>query len=163
MNASQVAALIAAVFFAGGVCVAAYALLKLARLAGEATRYVTGARERADALLAEGRSAIDRANEQLNRTDAITSNMNEVTASVAELTEHMSALAGLGRALAAGPVGKVAAVAYGIRRAVALRRDGGRRPIAARAVPAARAADRAQPPAAGSRPMAARTPGRLVR
>lgn len=171
MNAGQAAALIAAVFFAGGVCVAAYALVKLARLAGEATRYVTGARERADALLAEARSAIDRANEQLNRTDAITLNMNEVTANVAELTEHVSALTGLGRALAGGPVGKAAAVAYGIRRAVGLRRDGGRRAIAAQPVPAAAqpVSAAAQPvPAAGparpgSRPMAARALGRLVR
>lgn len=168
MNAGQMAALIAAVFFAGGVCAAAYALLKLARLAGAATRYVTGARDRADALMAEARDAIDRANEQLNRTDAITSNMNEVTANVAELTEHVSALAGLGRALAAGPVGKTAAVAYGIRRAVALRRDGGdgggRRVIAAPTFAVARPASRPEPPAAtGGQSAAARSRGRLVR
>ena len=45
MNTGQLAALIAAVFFAAGVCVAAYALIKLARLLTEATRTLTDARE----------------------------------------------------------------------------------------------------------------------
>src|SRR5438067_2046957 len=51
MNAGQLAALIAAVFFAAGVCVASYALIKLARLTTETLRYVTGTRERADLLI----------------------------------------------------------------------------------------------------------------
>jgi uncharacterized protein YoxC len=133
MNAGQlaaVAALIAAVFFAGGVCVAGYALLRVARLANEATQYVNGMQERVDVVIGQAHAAIDRTNEQLDRTDAITSNMNEVTANVAKLTEHVSALAALGRALAAGPVGKAAAVSYGVRRAVGLRRAD-RRPVIA--------------------------------
>jgi len=125
MNTAQLAALIAAVFFAAGVCVAAYALIKLARLLTEATRALTGTREQTDLLVRQAQAAIDRTNEQLDRTDAITANMNEVSANVAELTEHVSALAGLGRALAAGPLGKFAAVAYGVRHAVGVRRDGG--------------------------------------
>ena len=134
MNAGQVAALIAAVFFAAGVCVASYALIKLARLTTETIRYVTGTRERTDLLIEQAQAAIGRTNEQLDRTDAITANMTQVSADVAELTEHVSALAGLGRALVTGPVGKAAAVAYGVRHAVALRRlDGGAAP-AGRAV-----------------------------
>ncbi len=127
MNAGQVAALIAAVAFAVGVGAAIYALLKLARLATEATRYLTGMQQRTGELIEQAHAAIDRANEQLTKTEAITANVNEVTANVAELTEHMSALASLGRALATGPVGKAAAFAYGVRRAVSLRRDGGNR------------------------------------
>ena len=122
MNPGQLAALIAAAFFAAGVCVAAYVLLKLAGLLTAATGYLTGMRQQADAVIEQARAAIDRTNEQLDRTDAITSNMTEVSASVAELTEHVSALAGLGRALATGPVGKASAVAYGVRHAVDLRR-----------------------------------------
>ena len=125
MNTAQLAALIAAVFFAAGVCVAAYALIKLARLLTEATRALGRAREQTDLVIRQAQAAIDRTNEQLDRTDAITANMNEVSANVAELTEHVSALAGLGRALAAGPVGKVAAVTYGVRHAVGMRRGGG--------------------------------------
>jgi uncharacterized protein YoxC len=139
MNAGELAALIAAVFFAGGVCVAGYALLKIARLAGEATKYVSGMHERIDVVIDQAHAAIDRTNEQLDRTDAITSNMNEVTANVAKLTEHVSALAALGRALAAGPVGKAAAVGYGVRRAVGIRRAGGRQVIAAPAITGRRA------------------------
>jgi uncharacterized protein YoxC len=141
MNGGQLAALIVAVFFAAGVCVGAYALIKLTGLLTEATRYLTGLRERTDAVIEQAHAAIDRTNDQLNRTEAITANMDKVSANVAELTEHVSALAGLGRALASGPVGKAAAVAYGVRRAVGLRRAGdGSRVIAAQAVPAPRAA-----------------------
>jgi len=41
---------------------------------------------------------------------------------MAELAGQVTALAGLGRAIAAGPVGRTAALAYGVRRAVGLRR-----------------------------------------
>jgi uncharacterized protein YoxC len=163
MNTAQLAALIAAVFFAAGVCVAAYALIKLARLLSEATRVLSGTREQTDLLVRQAQAAIDRTNEQLDRTDAITANMNEVSANVAELTEHVSALAGLGRALAAGPVGKVAAVTYGVRHAVGMRRGGG-----VTGVPAAPAVSVPGPgdSAAGRpalRPGAAQMTGRQVR
>jgi hypothetical protein len=131
LNPGQLAALIAAVFFAAGVCVAAYVLLKLGGLLTAATGYLTGMRQQADALIEQAHAAIDRTNEQLDRTDAITSNMTEVSANVAELTEHVSALAGLGRALATGPVGKASAVAYGVRHAVDLRRAGRGSPVMA--------------------------------
>jgi uncharacterized protein YoxC len=169
MNTAQLAALIAAVFFAAGVCVAAYALIKLARLLTEATRLLTGTREQADLVVRQAQAAIDRTNEQLDRTDAITANMNEVSANVAELTGHVSALAGLGRALAAGPVGKAAAVAYGVRHAVGMRRGGGVTGVAV--APAARAAPVVAVPGPGNdaadrpalRPGAARMTGRPVR
>jgi uncharacterized protein YoxC len=146
MNAGQVAALIAAVAFAVGVCAAIYALLKLARLATEATRYLTGVQQRTDELIEQAHAAIDRTNEQLTRTEIITANVNEVTANVAELTEHMSALASFGRAVAAGPVGKAAAFAYGVRRAVSLRRDSrDRRAVTAAPAPRSALAARARP------------------
>jgi uncharacterized protein YoxC len=128
MNAGQLAALIAAGFFALGVCVAVFALFKLARLTTEATRYLSGMRERTDTLIEQAHAAIDRTNAELDRTEVITANMDEVTANVAELTGHVNALANVARTVAAGPVGKAGALAYGIRRAVALRRDGGNAP-----------------------------------
>ena len=97
-------------------------------------------REQTDVVVDQAHAAIDRTNEQLDRTDAITANMNEVSANVAELTEHVSALAGLGRALAAGPVGKASAVAYGVRHALDLRRPGSIPGVSAPAVPAQRSA-----------------------
>jgi uncharacterized protein YoxC len=167
MNTAQLAALIAAVFFAVGVCVAAYALIRLARLLSEATRVLSGSREQTDLLVRQAQAAIDRTNEQLDRTDTITANMNEVSANVAELTEHVSTLAGLGRALAAGPVGKVAAVAYGVRHAVGVRRSDDVSGVPA--VPAVSAHGAVPGPGDGAagrpalRPGAARMTGRPVR
>ena len=155
MNAGQLAALIAAGFFAVGVCVAAYALVKLARLLTVATGFLTGMREQTDVIIDQARAAIDRTNEQLDRTDAITANMNEVSANVAELTEHVSALAGLGRALTVGPVGKASAVAYGIRHALDLRRSDTKPALTATAaVPSDRSVPRIGPAGAvpGRRP-----------
>jgi uncharacterized protein YoxC len=167
LNPGQLAALIAAVFFAAGVCVAAYVLLKLAGLLTAATGYLTGMRQQADAVIEQAHAAIDRTNEQLDRTDAITANMTEVSANVAELTEHVSVLAGLGRALATGPVGKASAVAYGVRHAVDLRRPGRGSPVMAPPpVPGGRsAAELAADPAAarGAESLAARGGGLTAR
>ncbi len=89
--------------------------------------------------------------------------MNEVSANVAELTEHVSALAGLGRALATGPVGKFAAVAYGVRHAAGMRRGGGVAPAASASpasVPGTADGSAGRP---ALRPGAARMSGRPVR
>jgi hypothetical protein len=43
-----------------------------------------------------------------------------------ELAGQVTALAGLGHAIATGPVGRVGALAYGVRHAVGLRRSGRR-------------------------------------
>ncbi len=124
MNAGQLAALIAAGFFALGVCVAVFVLFKLARLTTEATRYLSGMRERTDTLIEQAHAAIDRTNAELDRTEVITANMDQVTANVAELTGHVNTMANMAKSVAAGPVGKVGALAFGVRRAVSLRRDG---------------------------------------
>src|SRR5579859_5535529 len=124
MSAGGLAALIAAAFWAAGVCAGTYVLIKLARLLTEATRFVAELRGRADVIAERAHATLDRTNQQLDRTDTISANMDDVTANVAELTEHVTALADLARGLADGPVGKVAGVAYGVRRAVSLRRAG---------------------------------------
>jgi uncharacterized protein YoxC len=125
MTAGQLAALIAAVFFALLACVGCFVLLRVARLLGAATSLLTGYRERADTLLEQAQTVVDRTNEQLTRTDAITASMDEVTANMAELSGHVSAMTGVARALTGAvgaPVSGISAVAYGVRRAVALRR-----------------------------------------
>jgi hypothetical protein len=50
--------------------------------------------------------------------------MDELGAGMTELAGQVTALAGLGRALAGGPVGRVGALAYGVRHAVGKRRGG---------------------------------------
>src|ERR1700690_2818275 len=107
MSASGLAALIAAAFWAVGVCAGTYVLIKLARLLTEATRFVAELRSRTDVIVEQAHAAIDRTNQQLDRTDTISANMDEVTANVAELTEHVTVLADLARGLAGGPVAKV--------------------------------------------------------
>jgi hypothetical protein len=70
--------------------------------------------------------------------------MDEVTANMAELTGRVSALAPLARmigASASSPVAKMAALAYGVNRAVSMRRS-------------PRRAGRPQPPAAEARMLA---------
>ena len=148
MSAGQVAALIAAAFFAVGMCAAVFVLLRLAGLISEATRMLTDYRNSANALIDRAQAAVDRTNEQLGRTDSITASMEEVTANMAELSGHVSALAGLARGISAGlgaPLLRVSALAFGVRRAVALRRPARVAAAAAReqgVLPSQRAASR---------------------
>ncbi len=102
MNAGQLAALIAAVFFAVLACAGIVVLVKFARLMSAVTGMVTEYRDRADLLIRQAQEAVDRTNEQLVRTDAITASMDQVTANMAELTGHVSALAGLRQGLVRG-------------------------------------------------------------
>ena len=125
MSAGQIAALIAAGFFALGVCAAVFVLARLAGLISEASRMLSSHNDRASALIDRAQAAVDRTHEQLARTDSITASMDEVTANMAELSGHVSALAGLARGISAGfgaPLLRVGAFAFGVRRAVALRR-----------------------------------------
>ena len=134
MNAIQLAALIAAGFFAAGVCAAIYVLVRLGRLISVAGRMLADYRDRTDTLLDRAQAAVDRSHEQLARTDAITASMDEVSANMAELSGQVSALAGLARGISAGlgtPLTKLAALAFGVRRAVALRQAAELRPAAA--------------------------------
>jgi hypothetical protein len=127
VSAGQLAALIAAVFFAIGMCAAVFVLLRLAGLISHANRVLTDYGDRASTLMERAQAAVDQTQEQLARTDSITASMDDVTANMAELTGHVSALAGLARGISEGlgaPLLRVSAFAFGIRRAVALRRPG---------------------------------------
>lgn len=124
MNTGQLAELIAAGFFAVGVCAAVYVLIRLARLIAAATSMMSDYRDRADLLIDRAQAAVDRAGEQLARTDSITASMDEVTANMAELSGHVSAMAGLARVISGGigtPLLRISALAYGLRRAAGLR------------------------------------------
>src|SRR5260370_42399513 len=125
MSAGQIAALIAAGFFAAGVCAGGVVLLRVAQLVSHANRILTDYGDRASTLIEHAQAAVERTNEQLARTDSITASMDEVTANMADLSGHVSALAGLARGISAGlgaPLLRLSALAFGVRRAVALRR-----------------------------------------
>jgi Bacterial protein of unknown function (DUF948) len=125
MSGGQLAALIAAGFFAAGMCAAIFVLFRLAGLISHANRILTDYSDRAGTLIERAQAAVDRTNEQLARTDSITASMDEVTANMADLSGHVSALAGLARGISAGfgtPLLRVSAFFFGVHRAVALRR-----------------------------------------
>lgn len=129
MNAAELAALIAAVFWALLVCVGVFVLFRLGRLLSESSKLVADVRDRGDVLLQRAeqavdgaQAAVDRAGRQLDRSESVTASMDELGAGMTELADQVSALAGLGRAIAGGPVGRVGAFAYGVRHAVSLRR-----------------------------------------
>ena len=133
MNAAQTAALIAAVFWALLVSVGVFVLFRLGRLLTESSKLVAELRERSDVLLQRAQTAVDgaqaavdRAGRQLDRAESVTASMDELGAGMAELAGQVTALAGLGRAIAGGPVGRVGALAYGVRHAISLRRGDGR-------------------------------------
>jgi|SRR6516162_9077798 len=128
MNLTSVAALIAAMSFAVLACAGVYLAVRLTRVLGDAATLVREMRADQQALFARANAAVDRAHAQLDRTEGVSASMDELGDSVTELNGQLSALAGLGRALAAGPVGRAAAVAYGVRHAVVLRR-GARRAL----------------------------------
>jgi Bacterial protein of unknown function (DUF948) len=128
MNAGQLAALIAAGFFAVGMCAVVFVLLRLAGLISHANRIMTDYGDRAATLIERAQAAVDRTNEQLERTDSITASMDEVTANMADLSGHVAALAGLARGISAGfgtPLLRASAFVFGVRRAVWLRRRPG--------------------------------------
>jgi uncharacterized protein YoxC len=152
MNAAEIAALIAAVFWALLVCVGVFVLFRLARLLSESSRLVADLRGRGDVLLQQAQTAVDgaqaavdRAGQQLDQAESVTASMDELGTGMAELAGQVTALAGLGRTLAAGPVGRTAALAYGVRHALGLRR------AARRAVPG-RVMERAELTARGGAP-----------
>ncbi len=126
MDAGQLAALIAAVFFAVGVCAAVYVLVRLARLISLASTVLTGYQSATDNLLRRAEAAVDRADEQLARTHALSESVEAVSTSMSELSEQVSAVAGSARLIASGlgaPVLRIAAAGHGVRRALAVRRS----------------------------------------
>ena len=129
MNAAELAALIAAVFWALLVCVAVFVLFRLGRLLSESSKLAADMRERGGVLLTRAQlavdgaqQAVDRAGRQLDRAESVTASMNELDAAMSELSGQVTALTGLGRTIAGGPVGRLGALAYGVRHAISLRR-----------------------------------------
>ena len=127
-NAGDLAALAAAFFFAVLVCGGVYVLIRLARMISEGTRLLADMRAQSDTVFERVQTAVDRANQQLDATSSVTTGMDELNEGMSQLTDQVSALAGLGRVISAGPAGRVGAFVYGVRHAVAIRRDGTGRP-----------------------------------
>jgi len=132
MTLTGVAALIAAVSFAVLVFAGVYLTVRLNRVLGDAATLVRETREDQRVLLIRANAAVDRASTQLDRAEVVAASMDELGAGMTELVGQVNALAGFGRTLAGsvvtGPVGRAAAVGYGVWHAVGLRR-GARRAL----------------------------------
>jgi len=136
MSLTGLAALIAAVSFAVIACAAVYLALRFTKVLSDAATLVRETKTSQQALFARANAAIDRAETQLHHTEAATAAVADLSDSMTELAGQASALAGIGRSVAGavvgGPVGRAAAVAYGVRHAIGLRRGTVVRPGALR-------------------------------
>ncbi|MER5354893.1 DUF948 domain-containing protein [Kitasatospora sp. NPDC002551] len=112
MSVGELAGLLVAVFWAVLVTLLAVVLVRLSRVLKEATVLVSAVTEQAVPLLTEAGSAVRSANEQLERVDEITANVQDAAANANALSSTVAATLG-------GPLVKVAAFSYGVRKAVA--------------------------------------------
>jgi uncharacterized protein YoxC len=126
MSLTGVAALIAAVSFAVLACAGVYLAVRFTKVLRDAATLISETRADQQALFSRANAAVDRAGAQLDKTEAATAAVADLGDSMTELAGQASALAGIGRSLAGavvgGPLGRGAAVAYGVRHAVGLRR-----------------------------------------
>jgi uncharacterized protein YoxC len=133
MSLTGIAALIAAVSFAVIALTTVYVAVRLSRLFGAAATWIRQASEGQESVLARVNAVVDRTNAQLDRTEAVTGGMDKLGEGMTELAGQVNAMAAFGRSVAGslvgGPVGKAAAVAYGVRHAVGLRRGSRRRTL----------------------------------
>jgi hypothetical protein len=117
LSAGEIAGLIAAVAFVLLVGFLAIPLVKLGRTLDETSRLVRGVADGTTPLLGEVTTTVSSANAQLARVDAITAGAQQVTSNVA-------ALSGIFAATLGGPLVRLAAFSYGVRRALTARRSG---------------------------------------
>lgn len=115
MTAGEIAALVAAGAFALLVLLLAVPLIKLGRTLDEATTAIRKAHENSEPLLQGANATIDHVNTQLTRVDGMTANARAVTANVSTLMSLFTATMG-------GPLVKIAALSYGINKALRSRR-----------------------------------------
>ena len=117
MTGGQIAAIIAAAAFVLLVGLLAVPILKLGRTLDEATLAIRKAHEGAQPILLNANDTVAQVNSQLARVEGITQNAQAVSSNAAALTSLFASTFG-------GPVVKVAAFSYGVRKAAAKRREG---------------------------------------
>ncbi len=111
VSVGELAGLLVAVFWAVLVTLLAVVLVRLSRVLREATVLVSAVTEQAVPLLVDAGAAVRSANEQLERVDEITANVQDAAANANALSSTVAATLG-------GPLVKVAAFSYGVRKAV---------------------------------------------
>jgi Bacterial protein of unknown function (DUF948) len=114
MTAGEIAGLIAAAALLLLVGLLAYPIIKLGRVLNETRLLVRGVTDQSVPLLGEVTTTVTTTNAQLARVDAITSRAETVSDNVAGLSSLFAATLG-------GPMVKLAAFSYGVRRAITAR------------------------------------------
>ncbi|MGW0466717.1 DUF948 domain-containing protein [Streptomyces sp. NPDC003027] len=127
MTGGEVAGLLVAVFWAILVSFLAVVLARLAQTLKATTKLVADVTEQAVPLLADASATVRSAQTQLDRVDAIASDVQEVTSNASALSTTVASTFG-------GPLVKVAAFGYGVRKALGRGRE--------EAAPAGRATSR---------------------
>ncbi|MFJ8666738.1 DUF948 domain-containing protein [Streptomyces sp. NPDC093600] len=127
MTGGEVAGLLVAVFWAILVSFLAVVLARLAQTLKATTKLVADVTEQAVPLLADASATVRSAQTQLDRVDAIASDVQEVTSNASALSTTVASTFG-------GPLVKVAAFGYGVRKALGRGRE--------EAAPAGRGASR---------------------
>jgi hypothetical protein len=117
VSAGQIAALVAAGALVVLVVLLAIPLLKLGRTLDEATIALRKAHEEGAPLLDGAQTTLRQVNTQLERVDGITAGARTVSANVSVLTSLFTATLG-------GPLVRLAALSYGLSKAVKARRAG---------------------------------------
>lgn len=115
MSVGQIAAIIAAVAFVILVVLLAIPLIKLGRTLDEATIAIRKAHEGTEPLLSDAGVTLTTVNTQLERVDGVTASAQAVAANTKALSTLFTATLG-------GPLVKVAALSYGVRKAQQARR-----------------------------------------
>ncbi|GGZ60104.1 DUF948 domain-containing protein [Streptomyces bluensis] len=116
MSGGEVAGILVAVFWAILVSFLAVALARLAQTLKATTKLVADVTDQAVPLLADASEAVRSAQTQIDRVDAIASDVQEVTSNASALSTTVASTFG-------GPLVKVAAFGYGVRRAMGRRED----------------------------------------
>ncbi|MDQ1043905.1 hypothetical protein QFZ76_002141 [Streptomyces sp. V4I2] len=116
VSGGEVAGILVAVFWAILVSFLAVALARLAQTLRATTKLVADVTDQAVPLLADASSAVRSAQTQIDRVDAIASDVQEVTSNASALSTTVASTFG-------GPLVKVAAFGYGVRRALGGHKD----------------------------------------
>lgn len=135
MSGGEVAGILVAVFWAILVSFLAVVLARLAQVLRATTKLVSDVSEQAVPLLGEASATVRSAQSRLDQVDAIATDVQEVTSNASALSTAVASTFG-------GPLVKVAAFGYGVRRAIGRRdtpQDAPRRTVLlGRTVPPAR-------------------------
>jgi len=141
VTGGEVAGILVAVFWAILVSFLAVVLVRLAQTLKATTRLVADVTEQAVPLLADASATVRSAQTQLDRVDAIATDVQEVTSNASALSTTVASTFG-------GPLVKVAAFGYGVRQAIGRKgapaagsgttEPASRRTVVGRTVPTAR-------------------------